>query len=372
MTQLAMAEYIWLDGAVPTRYLRSKAKFVNVGEDAKVEDFPEWSFDGSSTNQADGGDSDCILKPACVVNDPFRGEGSYLVMCEVYNPDGVTPHESNSRNQLQEVLDAGAAEQDPWLGFEQEYTLFKDRTPLGWPDQGYPAPQGPYYCCVGSDQVFGRDIAEDHAVMCDAAGLMYYGMNAEVMPGQWEFQIGYRGVDSEKADAMTIADHTWIARWILYRVSEEYGITVSTDNKPIQGDWNGAGMHANVSTNDTRDKAKGRQAIADAVKALEGKHAEHIKLYGAGLAERLTGDHETCDIHTFKAGAADRGCSIRIPRPVEQKGYGYFEDRRPGANADPYLVAARICATICDVDEAVMKFAQWPRKEQDKKLSAVA
>jgi glutamine synthetase len=202
--------------------------------------------------------------------------------------------------------------------------------------------------------------------------LMYYGMNAEVMPGQWEFQIGYRGVDSEKADAMTIADHTWIARWILYRVSEEYGITVSTDNKPIQGDWNGAGMHANVSTNDTRDKAKGRQAIADAVKALEGKHAEHIKLYGAGLAERLTGDHETCDIHTFKAGAADRGCSIRIPRPVEQKGYGYFEDRRPGANADPYLVAARICATICDVDEAVMKFAQWPRKEQDKKLSAVA
>lgn len=372
MTQLAMAEYIWIDGAVPTRYLRSKAKFVNVGKNPKASDFPEWSFDGSSTNQADGGDSDCILKPACVVNDPFRGEGNYLVMCEVYDPDGETPHESNSRAQLREVLDAGADKQDPWLGFEQEYTLFKDRTPLGWPDQGFPGPQGPYYCGVGADQVFGRDIAEDHAVMCQEAGLMYYGMNAEVMPGQWEFQIGYRGRDDEKADAMTISDHTWIARWILYRVSEEYGVTVSTDNKPVKGDWNGAGMHTNVSTNDTRDKAKGRQAIKDAVDALEAKHNEHIVLYGAGLADRLTGDHETCDINTFKSGAADRGCSIRIPRPVEQKGYGYFEDRRPGANADPYLVAARICATVCGVDEAVMKFSSWPRKDEDGKLSAVA
>lgn len=364
MSDFGLAEYIWIDGAVPTRALRSKARAINFEGKPTIEDFPEWSFDGSSTNQATGDDSDCLLDPVEFVHDPIRGEGNYLVMCEVLNPDG-TPHESNSRAQLRAVLDAGAAEQDPWLGFEQEYTLFSSarRTPLGWPEYGFPGPQGPYYCGVGADEAFGRELAEAHAELCFAAGLMYYGMNAEVMPGQWEFQTGFRGDDSETASALKICDHTWLARWLLYRAGEEFDIKVSIDNKPVKGDWNGAGMHTNISTNDTRDKSKGREAIAAAVDALSKKHQEHIKVYGAGLADRLTGDHETCDINTFKAGTADRGCSIRIPLPVEQKGYGYFEDRRPGANADPYLVAARISATICGIDEGVMKFTSWPRKD---------
>ena len=369
MSNFTLAEYIWLDGAVPTRYLRSKAKVVNVGSNPSIDDFGEWSFDGSSTNQADGGDSDCILKPVSFISDPIRGEGNYLVMCEVMNPDG-TPHESNSRAQLREVLDAGADKQEPWFGFEQEYTLFQNRTPLGWPEHGYPGPQGPYYCGVGADEIFGREVAEAHAAACLETELMFYGINAEVMPGQWEFQTGFRGDDKEHADALKICDHTWIARWLLYRIAEEFGVSVSLDNKPVKGDWNGAGMHTNVSTKDTRDKSKGMAAIEAATKALGDKHAEHIVLYGAGLADRLTGLHETCDINTYKVGTADRGCSIRIPQPVALKGYGYFEDRRPGANADPYLVAARICATICDVPESVMKFASWPRDE--KKLAAVA
>lgn len=356
MSELSMVEYLWLDGTVPTRQLRSKMRLIQLGDNPSLASFPEWSFDGSSTNQAAGEDSDCILKPVSFVKDPIRGEGNYIVMAEVYNADGETTHETNSRAQLRAVLDAGAAAQDPWMGFEQEYTLFKDGIPLGWPENGFPGPQGPYYCAVGAENVFGRDIAEEHAVLCMEAGLMYYGLNAEVMPGQWEFQIGYRGGDADTPDAMTVADHTWIARWLLQRVSEEYGVTVSFANKPIKGDWNGAGMHTNVSTNDTRDKSKGRQAISDAVKALGEKHEAHIRIYGESNDERLTGDHETCDINTFKVGTADRGCSIRIPRPVELKGYGYFEDRRPGANADPYLVAARISATICGVDESVMTF----------------
>jgi len=363
MSALSTVEYLWLDGSVPTRQLRSKARMIALGKSPKLEDFPEWSFDGSSTNQAEGSDSDCILKPACFVTDPIRGEGNYIVMAEVYNADGETAHESNSRAQLREVLDAGAIKQDPWLGFEQEYTLFQNGIPLGWPQSGFPGPQGPYYCAVGTHNIFGREIAEAHREACLEAGLMYYGLNAEVMPGQWEFQIGYRGSDDDTPDAMTIADHTWIARWLLERIAEEFDVTVSFENKPIKGDWNGAGMHTNVSTKDTRDKKSGRAAIEAAVKALEAKHAEHIEAYGDKLHERLTGLHETCDIDTFKAGAADRGCSIRIPRPVEIKGYGYFEDRRPGANADPYLVAARICTTICDVDESVLKFDKWPRQQ---------
>ena len=369
MSNFTLAEYVWMDGALPTRCLRSKARVVDVGQDPSIEDFPEWSFDGSSTNQASGDDSDCILKPVYYIDDPIRGHGHFIVMCEVNNPDG-TPHESNSRAQLRAVLDAGGADLETWLGFEQEYTLFEDRTPLGWPQHGYPAPQGPYYCGVGADEAFGREVAEAHAEICLQTEIMYYGLNAEVMPGQWEFQTGFRGNEDETADAMKICDQTWLARWLLYRVSEEFGITVSIDNKPAKGDWNGAGMHTNVSTKATRDKATGKKAIDDAVEALSKKHDEHIVLYGAGLNERLTGLHETCDIETFKAGTADRGCSIRIPQPVAQKGYGYFEDRRPGANADPYLVAARLIATIGGIDESVMKFSSWPRKDAKFAIAA--
>lgn len=364
MSKFTFAEYIWIDGAQPTRTTRSKTRLVQLGNKPSIEDFPEWGFDGSSTNQATGDDSDCILKPVCFVNDPLRETGSYLVLCEVLNPDG-TAHESNSRDQLRAVLEAGAAKQNPWAGFEQEYTLFKDNIPLGWPKDGFPGPQGPYYCGVGTKEAYGRKLVEEHAKACNDAGLLFYGINAEVMPGQWEFQIGYRGDDSESSDVMTASDHMWIARWLLHRIAEDYGITASFDNKPIKGDWNGAGMHTNFSTNDTRDKKKGMKAIKDAITALSKKHVEHIKLYGYGLHERLTGLHETCDINTFRSGVADRGGSIRIPQSVNLKGYGYLEDRRPGANSDPYLIAARLCTTICKIDESVMKFSSWPRQEKE-------
>lgn len=360
---LSLTEYIWLGGgSVHIRELRSKACVQELPDNPKITDFKEWSFDGSSTNQADGGDSDCILKPVTFVKDPIRGEGNYLVLAEVYDPDGETVHASNSRAQLRAVLDAGGEAQEPWFGFEQEYTLFKNGAPLGWPEKGFPAPQGPYYCGVGAEEIFGRQVAEAHAKACMEAGLMYYGMNAEVMPGQWEYQVGYRGAKNESGDALKISDHAYFARWLLYRVAEDFEIEVSLKNKPVQGDWNGAGMHTNFSTKDIRDNVKGRDAIKAAVDALGEKHAEHIAVYGFGNNERLTGLHETCDINTFKAGAADRGASIRIPRNVELQGYGYLEDRRPGANSDPYLVAARIVTTVCGIDESVFKFRSWPRE----------
>lgn len=361
MSNVTLAEYIWLDGTTPVRQLRSKTRVVGLSDKPKLEEFPDWSFDGSSTKQAIGNDSDLNLKAVNFVKDPFRGGENYLVMCEVLNVDG-TPHASNSRAQLRAVLDAGAASQDPWAGFEQEYTLFERNIPLGWPEHGFPAPQGPYYCGVGAEQIFGRNIVEDHAALCLEAGLCFYGINAEVMPGQWEFQIGYRGIEGDNPGVLNISDHMWLARWIMHRISEEHNIHVSFDNKPIKGDWNGAGMHTNISTNDTRNKESGRAAIDLAVEKLSKKHDKHIAVYGADLHERLTGDHETSSIHSFSAGTSDRGRSIRIPLPVIDKGYGYLEDRRPGANADPYLVSARLCATICDIDEDLFTFTSWPRK----------
>jgi len=346
---IGSAEYIWLDGAEPTQEVRSKTRIVDINPtDVSIESFPAWSYDGSSTNQAEGSNSDLELRPVCVVNDPLRGEGCYLVLCEVFNPDG-TPHSTNHRAGLREALENGGAAQEPLVGFEQEYTLFKNQRPLGWPEEGYPGPQGPYYCGVGNGKVYGRDLVEDHLTACLDAGLLIYGINAEVMPAQWEFQIGYRGFeDDQPADPLVCSDHMWIATWLLHRLSEDYEVTVSYENKPIKGDWNGAGCHTNFSTKAMRTKETGRESIQDAIEALESTHADHISVYGNLLDERLTGDHETCSISEFKAGESDRGCSIRIPLSVRQKGYGYIEDRRPGANSDPYQVCAKLVNTICN------------------------
>jgi glutamine synthetase len=346
---LSQATYIWIDGSSPTQTLRSKVKIVpHAKKSISLDDLPQWSFDGSSTYQASGHESDLTLQPVCFVKDPILGEDNYLVLCEVLNPDG-TPHKSNKRAKLVQVMENGGKILEPWIGFEQEYTLFKGQQPLGWPERGYPAPQGPFYCGVGSDEAFGRSLVDKHAKACLDAGLMLYGTNAEVMPGQWEFQIGYRGVDTESADPITVCDHLWLARWLLYRLGEDFDISAKLHPKPVKGDWNGAGKHTNFSTKETRHPKTGMEAIQKAIKALEGRHKEHIAVYGADLELRLTGKHETASIDQFIAGIGHRGASIRIPAPVAQKGYGYLEDRRPGANANPYEVAAILVETICGV-----------------------
>lgn len=244
-------------------------------------------------------------------------------------------------------MENGGNKADVWIGFEQEYTLFRGTQPLGWPDRGYPAPQGPFYCGVGADEAFGREMVEEHAKACINANLMIYGTNAEVMPGQWEFQIGYRGLHIESADPLTVCDHLWVARWLLYRIGEEFDISAKLHPKPVKGDWNGAGKHTNFSTKATRDPKTGMSAINDAIAALKANHEAHIKAYGHGIEERLTGRHETASYKEFISGVGNRGASIRIPLSVAQHGCGYLEDRRPCANANPYEVAAMIVETIC-------------------------
>ncbi|OGT49099.1 MAG: glutamine synthetase [Gammaproteobacteria bacterium RIFCSPHIGHO2_12_FULL_41_15] len=344
---LSQVDYIWMDGAKPTKKLRSKKRIVFHDDKLTLNQIPQWSYDGSSTYQSDGSDSDLILDPVCLVKDPVtKGENNYLVMCEVFAADG-SPHPTNTRAKLRHLIAEYGEVCEPWFGFEQEYTLFRGHTPLGWPKGGYPAPQGPFYCGVGADETFGRELVEAHAKACLDAGLMLYGTNAEVMPGQWEFQIGYRGVEGESADPLTVSDHLWLARYLLYRLGEGFNIVAKLHPKPMKGDWNGAGNHTNFSTRSMRDPKTGMTAIKIAIDALQKAHDEHIKVYGADLEERLTGAHETCHISEFRAGVSDRGASVRIPRQVANNGYGYLEDRRPGANADPYEVSTVLMSTVC-------------------------
>lgn len=336
-------EYIWIDGTEPTSKLRAKTK-VLTERVRKVSDLPVWGFDGSSTNQADGSDSDCVLNPVRMVKDPFRvvneeTEQAYLVLCEVETPDGK-PHETNTRRALTDSM-ITYNRTDCWVGFEQEYTLFKDGRPLGWPEGGYPPPQGPFYCGVGADEVYGRDIVEEHLFSCHYAGLEVCGVNAEVMPGQWEYQVGTGGL-------MAMSDHLWLSRYILYRVAEKHGVTVTLHPKPVQGDWNGAGMHTNFSTAEMREEGGYENAIIPAMEKLEDNVDKCISAYGHDNEMRLTGLHETCDINTFKWGVSDRGASIRIPWQVARDGSGYFEDRRPAANADPYRVSVALLETVND------------------------
>jgi glutamine synthetase len=330
------AEYIWIDGQKPTAKLRSKTKFVD-GPITKVSQLPDWGFDGSSTSQAEGHFSDCQLKPVSIFPDPLRDEHDVLVLCEVLNADG-TVHASNKRAHLRAVAERHA-DQDAWFGIEQEYTFFEGNKPMGWPDRGFPAPQGGYYCGVGSDEVFGREVVEAHAELCLRAGLAIVGTNAEVMPAQWEFQLG-------TLSPVDMADQLWLARWLLYRIGEDFGVSATLHPKPIKGDWNGAGAHTNVSTKATRADG-GLKAIEAACEKLRLRHEEHIKVYGAFNEERLTGKHETCSIHQFRYGVSDRGASIRIPMATANDGKGYFEDRRPAANMDPYEVCAILVETIC-------------------------
>lgn len=326
-------EYIWLDGSEPTQGLRSKTMVRN-DFGGTVEECPVWSFDGSSTNQATGDDSDCLLEPVAVYPDPDRAS-AYLVMCEVLNADG-TPHATNGRATIADDDD------DFWFGFEQEYFLWDVQTdlPPGFPKGGYPAPQGPYYCSVGARNAFGRELIEEHMDICLEAGLNVEGINAEVAPGQWEFQIFAKG-------AKKAGDEIWVARYLLERTAESYGMAIDYEPKPLGkfSDWNGSGMHANFSNGAMRDL--GDENIFTKICEEFGKHIDrHISVYGANNDQRLTGLHETQSIDEYSYGVSDRGASIRIPIGTVQDGWkGRLEDRRTGSNADPYKVAAAIIKT---------------------------
>lgn len=345
--KLKKIKYLWLDG-YETPNIRCKTRYVEIENEVSLETIPEWGFDGSSTKQADGDDSDCILQPVKIYKNPLKGiDGyspccNYLVLCEVVNTDG-TPHKTNTRAKLREVI-GDDTEEDFLFGIEQEYVMIDPKTqrPVGWPDLGYPPPQGRYYCGIGSDVVRNRKLIDHHAWVCIAAGIPFEGTNAEVMMSQYEYQIG-------TANALDICDDLWMSRFLLEMLAESENIAITLDPKPIKGDWNGSGAHINFSTKRMRE-VKSQDYFVELLKEFEKTHKEHIIEYGFGNEERLTGHHETQHIDNFSWGVADRGASIRVPLTTNRNDMGHLEDRRPASNMDPYRAIARLVKTIDKVD----------------------
>ena len=324
------AEYIWIDGAEPTHGLRSKTRIIANGKKPEI-----WGFDGSSTNQATGSFSDCVLVPVFTCPDPLRGKGDILVLCEVLNAD-MTPHATNTRHAAAEAAKKYASFQ-PMFGIEQEYILYRKDIiwPLGFPVGGYPKFQALYYCGVGSDNIVGRAIMDAHYRACLHCDIKISGTNAEVMPGQWEFQIG-------PCEGITSCDEMWLARYLLLRCAELYGVTISWHPKPLASkNWNGSGCHTNFSTESTRNNG-GLDVILDYIRKLGKHHQKYITLTGVDNDKRMSGACETSDLNVFSYGVANRGASIRIPRGTSNAKKGYFEDRRPASNMDPYVITAAV------------------------------
>ena len=328
-------EYIWLDGKTPVPELRAKTTIKSFENPPTLADLPQWGFDGSSTMQAEGRSSDCVLRPVALYPDASR-ENGYIVLSDGLNADG-TAHPSNVRATI-------ANDAELWIGLEQEYFLYQDGRPLGFPKEGYPSPQGPYYCGVGYKYMgsIARTIVEEHLYLCLAAGINHEGINAEVAKGQWEFQIFAKG--SAKA-----ADDVWVARYLLMRLCEQYEVDVVFHCKPIKGDWNGSGMHCNFSTKYIRETG-GKEYFESLMAAFSANVSEHIAVYGPDNHLRLTGHHETQSIDKFSYGLSDRGASVRMPVNFIKNGYkGYLEDRRPNSEGDPYQIVSRILQTINSV-----------------------
>lgn len=341
-----IAEYIWIDGG---ETLRAKCRTIKRDKITNLNQLPEWNFDGSSCYQATTENSEVILKPAYYFPDPFRLGNNVMVICETYKWSDKTyqnlvPCNTNFRHFAKKIFDQAPAEQ-PWFGIEQEYTLLDEHgtfvnRPHKWPKNGYPGNQGPFYCAVGGNTTFGREVADMHYKCCLYAGIKISGTNGEVMPSQWEYQVGPSvGIDQ--------GDHMWAARYLLMRVAELHKLSVSFEPK-IFKDWNGSGAHTNFSTKKMREGSGGMKYIEDMMTKFEGMHLQHMEMYGAGNKQRLTGIHETSPYDKFSYGAGNRAASIRIPtQTLKDNGKGYIEDRRPASNVDPYVVSAMIFATTC-------------------------
>lgn len=341
-TPSTIVEYIWIGG---NGEIRSKTRVLYDIITTDISEIPDWNFDGSSTSQASGTTSELIIKPRKAFINPFKTNNAIekikrslflLVICDVYNTDG-TPHKTNTRDFANKIFEM-KKDEEPWFGIEQEYFLIGD----GDHDElKKETKQGPYYCSSGYTRAFHRKVAEEHLHACLIAGIKISGINAEVAPCQWEYQIG-------PVTGIKAGDHLIVSRWLMERIAEKHQIHVCWDPKPFK-QLNGSGCHTNFSTKGMREEG-GLDLIISSIEKLRDAHVEHMCVYGKGNQLRMTGKHESSSYKLFSFDIkkpVDRGASVRISYDTINKKCGYFEDRRPASNMDPYLVTSQLFKTIC-------------------------
>ena len=347
MTSTYLVDYIWLGG---NNEIRTKSRTIEIdSHNPTVSDIPKWNYDGSSTGQAPSeGDTEITLVPVYIKMSPYVPDKPFrsviIAVCATYYSDDK-PLPNNYYQFANEVF-SQKTEEEPWFGLEQEYFIMDNytRMPIGMNDH-FNTPQGQFYCAVGGLNSYGRDIMSQHYGDCLRYGLKISGVNQEVAVGQWEFQIG-------PAVGIEAAHQMMIARFLLELVAERNGCHISYDPKPYP-DWNGSGCHINFSTKTMREQG-GLATILSTMPKLEANHLKHIAVYGYDNEKRLTGKHETSSMNKFTWGVGTRNTSVRIGNDTYKNGCGYFEDRRPAANIDPYVTTALIFKTAV-LDEEPQK-----------------
>ncbi len=334
---MKLVEYIWLDAK---NNFRSKIRVLDNSNG--ISEIPSWNYDGSSTGQASTESSEVIIKPRATFFNPLLkqlndNQPNLLCVCDTYDING-NPLSNNHRYNAEKIFDL-KKEEEPWFGLEQEYFMYK---------KGYYAPlnyspdvvQGKFYCSPIVHDKIGVEIAEEHLIMCCNAGIKISGINAEVAPGQWEFQVG-------PCIGISAGDHMMAARYILERIAAKKDIKICLHPKPLHH-INGSGCHINYSTKSMREE-NGLDKIIEAVEKLKLKHKEHMEVYGDFNELRMTGLHETSSYDNFSCGYGSRKTSIRIGYDTINNKCGYFEDRRPASNIDPYITTGMIFKTTCDL-----------------------
>ena len=357
-----LLEYIWIDDS---NNLRGKT-MVYRKPFKTAADLPVWNYDELAYKER-GLEVVVMLRPVALFPDPFRGGHHKLVLTEKLDLS-FNPHFTNHRAKAVEILEK-AAKHEPMFGIEQEYFLLtrnqaiyeytdKDGTkkaerqylPYKWLGHGNPGGGGKFHSTsVGGEVAYGREVAEEHLAACLKAGLEIWGINSEGLASQWEYQIGI-------CDGIEISDQIWIARYILHRITEPHNLIANMECKPYKNFY-GNGLHTNFSTKAMREGADGKKGIEFIREACiklskPETHKRHLEVYGEGNLERLIGNntwtasHETC---TWAEHSKD--VSLRIPVDTVNAEQGYFEDRRVGANADPYQVVTVLVQSILLDDE---------------------
>lgn len=340
-------DYLWIGGAGELRFKQRVLELPGFNKfsffsDQKI--IPQWNYDGSSTDQASStGNTEIILNPvSCYVNPLHKDvENMYIVLCETYDTDG-NPLPTNSRYNANKIFKEKYSEFKPRFGLEIEYFFKKGKHIMPFIEDESVA-KNIYYCGTNiysplmEDIALQRIIVEEHLVSCLKANIKIGGTNQEVSPNQWEYQIGI-------CYGIQAGDHFYVARYLLERIAEKYGYTICYDPKPDKR-INGSGCHTNYSDEFTMVSI---EEIYKRMDKLSKKHDEHIMAYGDERnRERLTGLHETSSYEKFSYGVGTRNTSVRIPTQCVKDGRGYFEDRRPPANMDPYKVTSLIYKTCC-------------------------